>query len=188
MTHRPRSALFRAVMTRPEVAVGELRAVLPRALVTALDLSTLRLREGTFVDPAQAERRTDCLYSVDLADREVLLYVLFEHQSTVDPLMALRVLIYMGRIWDQWLREHGDQRRIPVILPVVVYQGPGGWTAATDALDLYDLPPDLLEAVIALRAQRRRPGSSLHVPWHDLTGVEPVQSSRHAAPEWLRPT
>ncbi|MGE0712746.1 MAG: hypothetical protein AB7T09_32490, partial [Planctomycetota bacterium] len=49
-------------------------------------------------------------------------------------------------------------------------------------------PSPFTHHVIALRAQRRRPGSSLHVPWHDLTGVEPVQSSRHAAPEWLRPT
>jgi predicted transposase/invertase (TIGR01784 family) len=149
VAHNPHDKLFKAAFSHPASAGAEIRALLPAALVQQLDLSTLRQRHGSFVDQALSERHTDRLFSVELAGAEVLLYFLFEHQSTVDPLMPVRLLIYEGRIWDDWLgqEENKGKDRIPAILPVVLYQGPQRWEAATDLLGLIDLPPDLLAVV-----------------------------------------
>jgi len=38
---------------------------------------------------------------------------------------AARVLRYVTRIWDQYEREHPKARRLPAVIPLVVYQGPG---------------------------------------------------------------
>jgi len=55
---------------------------------------------------------------------DVFVYVLVEHQSSDDPLMAFRVLRYVTRVWDQYEREHPRARRLPAVIPLVVYQGP----------------------------------------------------------------
>ncbi len=148
----PHDTFFRAVFARRRPAESELRAVLPRQLVAKLDLDTLEVEPPSFVDPALRWRHVDVLYRVRLrGEGEVLIYVLLEHQSTVDPLMPLRVLIYLGRIWDHWLRveENGGATRIPAVLPIVLHQGPERWSAATELLELIDLEPALLERVRA---------------------------------------
>lgn len=76
--------------------------------------------------------------------RDAYLYVLIEHQSTPDRLMALRMLGYQLRIWERHLarpEQRSRTRPLPLIIPVVIYQGRRQWIAPTD-----------------LRSDRRRPG------------------------------
>jgi len=68
-------------------------------------------------------------------------YVLVEHQSSDDPLMAFRVLRYVTRIWDQYEREHPKARRLPAVIPLVVYQGDDRWTSPVHLLYVIDLRP-----------------------------------------------
>jgi predicted transposase YdaD len=146
----PHDSFGKSLLSRPQEAASFLASVLPGPLASQLDLQTLALVPGSFVDDHLRWRFTDLLYEVELAGHEARVYVLAEMQSTVDPLMALRVLIYLGRIWDRWLREQeseggGRPTRVPAIVPVVLYQGPEGWTAATEFLEIMDLPAGALE-------------------------------------------
>ena len=59
-------------------------------------------------------------------------YVLLEHQSSVDPLMAHRLLRYMVRIWDSWLADHRDARHLPAIVPMLIYQAGRPWSAPVE--------------------------------------------------------
>ncbi|MCO5167026.1 MAG: Rpn family recombination-promoting nuclease/putative transposase [Planctomycetes bacterium] len=144
MTATPHDAFFKAVFSRPENALGELKAVLPPALVAAFEPGSVRLMPGSFVDERLSSRHTDLLYSVQLAGREALVYILFEHQSTIDPLLVVRVLIYVARVWDDWVANNAAATRVPPVVPVVLYHGASSWTAATELLDVIDLPEDLL--------------------------------------------
>ena len=114
--------------------------MLPAALAAELDLDGLRPVPGTFVDAALRQRHTDVLFTTTWRDRSAYVYVLIEHQSHSDPWMALRMLSYLVRIWERHRDQHPDQTALPLILPLVVHQGPGRWTAATDIADLFDLP------------------------------------------------
>lgn len=123
----PHDHLVRHTLAIPENAAVVLQSVLPPKLLSRLDLTTLRREPGTFVD-ASDEARTDLLFSVRLDGRQVLLYLLIEHQSRPDPSMPLRMYVYFGRVWSAlW----GDGRRepLPIIVPVVLHHGPEGWTA-----------------------------------------------------------
>jgi hypothetical protein len=71
--------------------------------------------------------------------------VLLEHQSERDPWMALRLLGYMTRLWEDQRREQGAP--LHPILPVVLYHGDEPWTAGTRLGDLFELPPELFEVV-----------------------------------------
>jgi len=72
----------------------------------------------------------------------VLLHLLFEHQSQVEVFMALRLLEYMMDIWRAFQREHGDTRRLPPILPIVLHHSERGWTTTTRFEELLDLGPE----------------------------------------------
>jgi predicted transposase YdaD len=74
-----------------------------------------------------------------LSGREALIYLLLEHQSTSDPLMALRLLGYLNRIWQQVIKRDPSGRLIPAIIPLVVYHGAKCWQAPTRFAELVDL-------------------------------------------------
>jgi predicted transposase YdaD len=61
------------------------------------------------VDPELRETETDLLFTARLrTGRSLLLYVLLEHQSTVDRWMALRMLRYVVRQLEHWRQEHPE--------------------------------------------------------------------------------
>jgi hypothetical protein len=148
-TNTPHDALFRFTFSRMENAAGELRAVLPAALVSKIDWTTLRIEDGHYVDPELEQLESDIVYTAAIHGQPVVLYLLFEHQSTEPALMALRLLRYMVRIWDRWLGDHEGSQTIPVIVPVVLSHVEGGWRGATSMQELYALPAEVLEAVSA---------------------------------------
>jgi predicted transposase YdaD len=126
----------------PERAAAELRAVLPAHVVSEVDWSSLRREPVSVVDPELRETESDLLFTARLhTGRPLLLYVLLEHQSTVDRWMALRMLRYVVRQVERWRQEHPERTRLPVIIPLVMYHGPGGvWTAPRRVEDLFELP------------------------------------------------
>lgn len=146
MSTTPHDALFKTIFSQPEHAAGELRLALPPSLVAHLDFATLTLRPGSFVDEALRERSTDLLFSVQLAGHEAFIYLLFEHQSRPERLMAFRLLRYMVRIWESLLKDQPQARSLPLIIPVVLAQGETGWRVDTAFEMLYDATPEILAA------------------------------------------
>lgn len=56
------------------------------------------------------------------------MYLLFEHQSSLDVEMSYRLLRYMVRIWQAHRTEHLGGHALPMILSVVLYHGAAAWT------------------------------------------------------------
>lgn len=145
--HNPHDTFFRAVFGCSEHAIAHFRAFLPPSVQSTLDLSTADLCPGSFVDEALRDRHTDLLYRVRAAEAEVLVYLLFEHQSTCDPLMPYRLMVYIVRIWEAWRSDHPDATEVPAVLPLVLYHGQAAWTAPPDLLGVLALPPDARSAL-----------------------------------------
>lgn len=141
VSSQPHDALVKAALSRPENAIGALRATLPPALLAQLDLQTLRLSSSSFVREDLAQLHADLVYEVQIAGRPGLAcFVLHEHQSAQDPHTIIRVLRYVAHAWAQWLEAHPGAERVPAILPIVLYHGERPWTAATSLRDVIDLP------------------------------------------------
>jgi predicted transposase/invertase (TIGR01784 family) len=129
VTTTPHDALFKAAFSKLRHARGLLRALVPGPLGRRLAWPTLRLESGIAVgDEDLDEQRMDLVYSVRAGKRRVLLYVLAEHQSKVDPWMAFRLLCYLVAIWKGHRAQHPRARKLPAILPIVVHHSPTGWT------------------------------------------------------------
>ncbi len=139
----PHDKLFRSVFGDPVHAAAHFLAFLPQEVAEQLDLSSLVARPGSFVDENLQERQTDLLFTTTFrhGDGSAFLYILFEHQSSVDPLMPLRMLRYMVRIWERFLEEDTSRRKLPPVLPMVLHHSELGWRAPVSLDELLLMPP-----------------------------------------------
>lgn len=139
--HQPNDKLLKATFSSPENARAFFQNHLPDEIAAALDWHSLTLEPSSFVDPQFASSESDLLFHIKIQESDVFLYLLFEHQSSEDPRMALRLLSYILRIWERFAQNHPPPARLPAILPVVLAQGKRPWKTSTKLENLIDLPP-----------------------------------------------
>jgi predicted transposase/invertase (TIGR01784 family) len=132
---------FKAIFSEPEHATEFFKSHLPSAIAAQITWASLMLVPGSFVKTSLKQLHSDLLFSVRIGDRETLLYLLFEHQSTSDPAMPLRLLGYMTEIFKRHHQNHGLP--LPPVLPFVFSQGPQTWSVSTQFEALFELPEDL---------------------------------------------
>ena len=138
--------VFKSASSQPDLAPGELERLLPKEVATHLDLATLEVRPGSFVDEGLRHAHTDLLYTVrTTSGRDAFVYVLFEHQSSLDATMPFRLLRYVIRVWDTWLRDHPAASTLPLVLPVLLHRGATGWCAEPELASMLDVDPELLD-------------------------------------------
>lgn len=151
----PHDALFKAVFSQAEHAVGELRHVLPAAVARHVDWGSLELLSGSFVDAELRDSHADLLYRVQLAGRDAYVYLLLEHKSSADCWTPFQMLVYVVRIWQRFRREQPGAAKVPPVIPVVVHHGEAGWTCGAELSDLIDLDPEAREDVEAFQPALR---------------------------------
>lgn len=137
--HQPHDRLFRAVFSDAGEAASLLQAALPDSVRNSFDWTTLALVDGTFVDQDLQGSQSDLLYRVQHVgtNQPVSMYLLFEHQSSPDRWLRLRLLRYCSRIWEAERRDEPERSELRPIVPVVFYQGPRGWNHSTEFADLF---------------------------------------------------
>ena len=103
---------IRDLMSRKEVVQDFLRYYLDEKLVKLLDLSTLEIKKDTFVDQELVEHFSDILYQLKFRNgQKTQVYVLIEHKSYSDSLVAFQLLRYMIRIWELELKQQSKSRK-----------------------------------------------------------------------------
>ena len=140
-----------------EENVRGLLEIVAEHLVRRLDFSQLTQINRSFIPDNLREQESDIVYSVPFRSEskteELLIYILIEHQSTVDVTMGFRVLFYMTQIWDFQRREWESsgvarsQWRLRPIIPVVFYTGEQRWQTSLTLGAVMDLPDVLSEFV-----------------------------------------
>lgn len=129
---------FQSVFSRKEAAIG-LAGLINPAVSAKIDWNTLELEPTTFVDPSLAAKEADMLYLVKQNGEDAFVYVLLEHQSTQPKWMMLRMHGYIARINEHYLKTHPDAEKLPVVLPIVLYQGSEDWTRPTEYKDYFEV-------------------------------------------------
>jgi len=81
-----------------------------------IDYNNIERIERTFIEDDFRKREADILFKAKFLDDtgksliEFIIYVLIEHQSSVDPIMPFRILYYMTQIWESQRREWESQK------------------------------------------------------------------------------
>jgi predicted transposase/invertase (TIGR01784 family) len=138
----PHDKLFKQLLGEPENAASFLSNNLPGEIASQLDLSTLQVVHVSFIDAQFVQSEADLLFSVTIANRPGYVYFLFEHQSSPDSFMMLRLLGYMVRVWKRFQRENEKCDLLPVIVPMVLFHGPKGWKGPVAFQSLVDIPAE----------------------------------------------
>ena len=125
-------------------------------IVECLDFSKVEIKRTTFIPDNLREQESDLVYLLPFRDEdktgttsEVLVYILLEHQSTVDRTMGFRLLFYMCQIWDSQRREFMSKNlpkrewRFQPIIPIVFYTGDQKWDTFPSLETLMDSPEAL---------------------------------------------
>ena len=147
--HQPHDKLFKSSFHEPETAAAFLSTQLPAELACALDWSNLRVEPGSFIDEHLRGSESDLLYRVPLREESAFLYLLFEHQRSEDPWLALRLLRYIVRIWEKFRKEHPEEGRLPPVIPVVLAQNARPWKVSPNFHDLLAVPEGQKEAILS---------------------------------------
>lgn len=108
---------------------------LPTEILQATNLDTLQIQKDTFIDENLEESYSDLLFKAEIQGKDGYFYFLFEHKSYPERKTALQLLKYMVEIWSsKSLISKEDE--LPVIIPLVIYQGKARWTGPTQFGDL----------------------------------------------------
>ncbi len=136
-------ALYHRFFGEPAVVAQFLREFVPGPWLDGLDLDHLERLSTKFHADTGERREGDLVWRIPRRDGgDAYLVLLLEFQSTPDPWMALRMLVYSGLLSQQLVREQRlmPDGRLPPILPIVLYNGDVRWRAPVTLRDLIGLP------------------------------------------------
>lgn len=140
---QPHDSGYKLLFSHPAMVTDLLRGFVAGDWVEELDFTTLEKQSGSYVSDDLRPRADDVVWRVRWRDRWLYVYLLLEFQSAVDPFMAVRLLAYVGLLYQDLIRakQLTPEGRLPPVLPVVLYNGRPCWTAATEVAELIVPPP-----------------------------------------------
>lgn len=137
---------YKNLFSHPEMVRDLLAGFVKEPWVAELDFASLEKVSGSYVADDLRDREDDIIWRVRFRDNWLYLYILLEFQSTVDKYMAVRLLTYLGLLYQDLIkqRQFASTGLLPPILPIVLYNGKPRWTAALNISQLIEAPPQTL--------------------------------------------
>jgi predicted transposase/invertase (TIGR01784 family) len=114
----------------------------PAELVALLDFSTLRIENGSYITPAMKQREDDVVWSVQMGEDTLYLYILLEFQSTTDASMPIRMVQYVSALYESLVKDKrvNPSKGLPPVFPIVLYNGETRWQISHNINQLIHCP------------------------------------------------
>ena len=137
---------YKFLFSNPELVRDLVMGFIPDEWLQSLDYSTLEKIPSSYVSDDFKQREDDVVWRVKVGEDWFYLYLLIEFQSSVDKYMALRMMVYIGLLYQDLIKrgETLADGRLPPLLPIVLYNGNQKWTAATNIADLIPVVPGMV--------------------------------------------
>jgi predicted transposase YdaD len=97
---------YKLLFSHPELVADLLRGFVPEPWVAEVDFTTLTPVKGSYVSEGLRQRHDDVVWKVRLREQWLYVYVVIEFQAEPDPFMALRLLVYVGLLYQDLLRRN----------------------------------------------------------------------------------
>jgi len=138
-------AFFKELLSEPERARAFFKAFLPEELLEHMDLGSIQHVKKSFVDKGLKEHFSDMLFRVRASYGQAHIYILVEHKSHPEAMVALQLLRYMLRIYEHQAKEG---RGLSPVIPMVFYHGEEAWRAPKRLRELFgDVPSSVEEHI-----------------------------------------
>lgn len=100
---------YKFLFSTPELVRDLIIGFVPDEWLHSLDYSTLERVPGSYISEDFRYRADDVVWRVRVGGEWVYLYLLLEFQSSVDKYMALRMMVYVGLLYQD-LVKRGEVR------------------------------------------------------------------------------
>ena len=138
---RPKhDGIFKKSMENPLVVQEFLNDYLPKDVLKTIDSKTIKLEKDSFIEDNLTGSYSDVLLSCKFNKQDGYIMVLLEHQSKPEHFMAFRLLKYMVNICSQYLTKHPEAKQLPVVLPIIVYNGKKKYNVSRNIWNLFNNP------------------------------------------------
>lgn len=120
---------YKLLFSFPELVRDLLTGFVQEDWVGQLDFSTLDKASHSYVINDLRDREDDLVWRVRWGDGWLYVYLLIEFQSRVEHHMAVRIMTYLGLLYQDLMRQKAltSKGRLPLVLPVVLYNGERRW-------------------------------------------------------------
>lgn len=138
---------YKLLFSHPEMVRDLLTGFVKESWVSQLDFATLEKVSGSYVTDELRDREDDIIWRVRWGDDWLYVYLLLEFQSSVDRFMAVRIMSYLGLLYQDLIRQKAltPSGKLPPVLPVVLYNGEERWRVAQNVSALVERVPGGLE-------------------------------------------
>ncbi len=133
---------YKLLFSHAEMVADLLRGFVKEGWVNELDFSTLEKINGSYISDDLRERQDDIIWRLrrkqGKQDEWLYVYLLLEFQSTVDWFMAVRIMTYIGLLYQDLIRSESIKtgEQLPPVLPMVLYNGDHRWQAPVNMGEL----------------------------------------------------
>ena len=195
-------ASYKLLFSHARMVEDLLRGFVHEAWVREVDFTSLERVSGSYVSEDLRDREDDMIWRVRWGADWLYIYLLLEFQATVDRYMAVRLMVYVGLLWQSLIqaRTLSPSGKLPPVVPIVLYNGRRRWTAPRDVAALIEhIPGSLVHYRPRLRyalLEERRYTERELAPLHNLMAAlmrlensrEPEEIQRVLAllADWLR--
>ncbi len=136
---------YKKIFSHPAMVQDIITGFAPGPWLADLDFATLEPFKSSFVaefDQADA-RHSDLIWRVRSKGTWLYVYLLFEFQSSINQYMAIRMLVYVGLLYQELIKnaEFDSAGKLPFVLPIVLYNGTPRWSAPLATQDVISPPP-----------------------------------------------
>jgi predicted transposase/invertase (TIGR01784 family) len=139
---------YQAIFTYPEIIQQLLESFIKQDWVSELDFTTLEKVNAHYVSQGKRKRKRydDMVWKVRWKEQDLYIYLLLEFQSKPDYFMPVRMMTYIGLLYQDLitslkLKAHD---KLPPVLPVVLHRGLRKWQFPVAIEDLIAKPSEAL--------------------------------------------
>jgi predicted transposase/invertase (TIGR01784 family) len=127
---------YRLFFSHRRMIQALLQEIVGERWVELIDFNSGELVDTTFISPQHEKRESDLIWRFRRKDSGelVFVYILMEFQSRPDPSMPARFMSYLGMLYQRLMKNRSRKawRKLPLVLPMVVYNGEEPWDVSTD--------------------------------------------------------
>ncbi|KJR41890.1 transposase [Candidatus Magnetoovum chiemensis] len=136
--HHSHDTGYKLLFSHPELVKDLLTGFVKEDWVKEMDFTTLESVETSFITDDLRERHDDKIWRLKFRDKWLYLYLLLEFQSSDDYFMAVRIMTYIGLLYQDIIRSQSLKRgdALPPVVPMVIYNGKSAWKSPYEIKEL----------------------------------------------------